>query len=85
MGFAAVAVAQGEGGRAAVLFGAAETLRESTAPFQRVYFEPHLAEAQSQLDGQIWERKWQEGKGMSLEQAIEYAIEEGEESSKLLR
>ncbi len=29
----------------AALFGAADALRASTAPFQRVYFEPHLAAA----------------------------------------
>jgi predicted ATPase/class 3 adenylate cyclase/Tfp pilus assembly protein PilF len=76
MGYAATAGAEGRLERAAVLFGAADALRESTATYQWVYFEPHIASAKAQLDEQCWTKSWQEGKGMSTEQVMAYAIEE---------
>jgi hypothetical protein len=42
----------------------------------RPLFERDLATARAQLDEEDWRKAWQEGKGMSMEQAIAYAMEE---------
>ncbi len=60
--------------------GAAEVLGEaisfSMSPFVRAHYdyEGYLAAARSQLDEEAWKAAWAEGKAMSPEQAIEYAL-----------
>jgi predicted ATPase/class 3 adenylate cyclase/Tfp pilus assembly protein PilF len=78
-GLAAVAVSRGQAQRAARLYGAEEALREAVgipldAP-DRVQYEVNLAAGRAQLDEATWQEAWEEGRAMSVEQAIEYARE----------
>jgi predicted ATPase/class 3 adenylate cyclase len=80
LGLACVAAAQGEAERAARLFGASEALPEamgtSLEPGERALQEPYLAAARSRLDETSWQQVWAEGRAMTLEEAIAYALEE---------
>ena len=84
-GLACGAEAQGEAERAARLFGATEVLRESTSfplePALRTLEEPYLLGARSQLEEGAWTEAWEEGRAMSVETAIEYALSEEESST----
>jgi non-specific serine/threonine protein kinase len=77
-GLACVAGAEGEAERAAKLFGAAEALRGALSvrpePDLRKLQEPYLVMARSQLEEGAWTEAWEEGRAMSMEQAIEYAL-----------
>jgi predicted ATPase/DNA-binding SARP family transcriptional activator/DNA-binding CsgD family transcriptional regulator len=79
-GLACVCVAEGATKRASRLFGAAEALREAVGiehmPEEDIWREPYLAAARSRLDEASWEEAWAEGRVMSMEQAIEYALSE---------
>ena len=72
--------ARGRGERAARLYGAAEVLRESLAapllPAERPFYERHLVASRSQLDETAWEAAWSEGRAMTMEDAVGYALEE---------
>jgi len=82
---AAVLIEKGEGEqsrkalRAARLFGASDVLRGATdAPFwpaERADYNRNVAIAHAQVDEAAWEKARQEGRAMSMEQAIEYALE----------
>ena len=76
-GLACSASTSGEEERAARLFGAAEALREAEgyfqAPRERALREPFLGVARSQL----WQEALAQGRAMSLEEAVEYALSEG--------
>jgi len=75
-----VAALRGEPVRAARLWGAAEALREymgmSLSRFDLAHsgYEQDLANARSSLDERTWAVAWSEGRAMSPEQAIEYAL-----------
>jgi hypothetical protein len=75
---AGVAGAQKQPIQACHLFAAADALRKSLGvfmwPAERVDYERYLSATQTQLDGETWQDLWQEGRAMSLEQAIEYAL-----------
>jgi predicted ATPase/DNA-binding CsgD family transcriptional regulator/Tfp pilus assembly protein PilF len=81
-GLACSSAAQGKGERAARLFGATEalheTVREAVAfehtPEEAAWREPYLATTRSRLDEAAWQAAWAEGRAMSMEQAIEYAL-----------
>lgn len=77
-GIAEVAVAQRRPERAVRLFGAAEALRGAIGaprpPGFRSYCERDLAAARDSLDEAAFENTWEEGRIMSPEQAIEYAL-----------
>jgi DNA-binding CsgD family transcriptional regulator/tetratricopeptide (TPR) repeat protein len=77
-GMACIAAAEGEAVRAARLFGAARGLYEAGGyhhmPEEDAVREPYLADARSRLDEASWEEAWAEGRAMSMEQAIEYAL-----------
>jgi predicted ATPase/DNA-binding SARP family transcriptional activator/DNA-binding CsgD family transcriptional regulator len=80
---AAVCGQQGYVGRAARLWGAAEVLREASGfsqpPDDKRVLEPFLEDARSRLDGATFQAAWEEGRTMTEEQAIGYALsEEGE-------
>jgi predicted ATPase/DNA-binding SARP family transcriptional activator/DNA-binding CsgD family transcriptional regulator len=79
-GLACVAGVRGEAERAAKLFGVAEALREAVGsqhvPEEDALREPYLAASRTQLDEASWEEAWAEGRVMSMEQAIEYALSE---------
>ena len=84
-GLACGAGAQGEAEKAARLFGATEALREATGfslePALRTLEEPYLVGARSQLEEGAWTEAWEEGRAMSVETAIEYALSEEESST----
>ena len=68
--------------RAARLWGAAEGMSETygtnlaRAVRSLVDYEGRLAAARSRLDDAAWSAAWAEGRAMSPEQAIEYALEQ---------
>jgi predicted ATPase/class 3 adenylate cyclase len=80
-GIAGVAGAEGEGERAARLYGAAQALREAIgAPLLAADLprhERHVATARSGVDRAAWEAAWEQGRTMTAEEAISYALEEG--------
>ena len=80
-GLAVVAGAQGLAERSTRLFGAAEGLMEAVgAPvYNYVKVDPSLyqrtkASARSQLGEQAFEAVWAEGRALTFEQAVEYAL-----------
>jgi tetratricopeptide (TPR) repeat protein len=64
--------------RAVRLFGAAEALREAIghqpAPQDQADYDGRLAATRSRLELVAFEAAWAEGRAMTLEQAIEYAL-----------
>jgi predicted ATPase/class 3 adenylate cyclase len=76
-GLACVAEAEGEAKRATRLFGVAEALREAVGyhqtPEESALREPYLATARSRME----ETEWAEGRAMTFEGAISYALEDG--------
>ena len=81
-GMAGVAGAEGEGERAARLYAAAKALRETIgAPLlagDLPRHERHVAAARSGVERATWEAAWEEGRTMSAEEAIAYALREGD-------
>jgi len=79
VGLAATALAQGLFERAIQLSGAAETLREVFGTFISPAVESirvdYVARARGRLDKTTCEAAWATGRAMSLERAIEYALE----------
>ncbi|MDQ4077920.1 MAG: tetratricopeptide repeat protein [Chloroflexota bacterium] len=78
-GFAQLMVATGKPQRGVRLCGAAEIIRETIgAPPQeaeRVHHERYVAVARAQLDESTFATLWTEGRAMTLEQAIAYALD----------
>ncbi|HSH77819.1 MAG TPA: tetratricopeptide repeat protein, partial [Herpetosiphonaceae bacterium] len=76
---AGVAVDQGQATRAARLFGASEALRERIGivvdPDDRPEYARDVAAARRQLDETAFAAAWAEGRAMTLEQAVAYALE----------
>jgi hypothetical protein len=70
-----IANAQGQGSRAARLLGAAESLREAShspmIPYERAEYEQSVAA----LRGQASESDWAEGRALTLDQAVAFALE----------
>jgi predicted ATPase/DNA-binding CsgD family transcriptional regulator len=87
MGLAAVATHRDHLRRAAKLYGASEALREASGlsprPFGRIAYdyEGYLATVRGGLDEPDFDAAWSEGRAMSLEQAIEYALSAEEPSA----
>jgi predicted ATPase/DNA-binding CsgD family transcriptional regulator len=79
-GVAEVAVFRAQPSRATRLFGAAASLREAIGaprpPAFRAYCERDLATARRQLDATSFTKARTEGRAMSLQAAIEYALEQ---------
>jgi DNA-binding CsgD family transcriptional regulator len=80
-GLASMYGAEGKIVRAARLWGAEETLLEkledavfASVPYRSLH-RSQVAAARSQLDEAAWTAAWTEGRAMSLEQAVEYALE----------
>jgi len=77
-GLAGVACAQGDYEKAAGLFGAAEALRETLAvpraPSDQADHDQRVASARAALGDANFAAAWAEGRAMTLEQAIEYAL-----------
>jgi predicted ATPase/class 3 adenylate cyclase len=78
-GLGVVAVGMGEVERGAKLLGVVEGLLESLGAVlnreDRLPYERAVASARSLLGEEAFERAWQEGRGMSMEEAIDYALE----------
>ena len=73
-----VAAALGESERAARLWGAASAWREAiNEPLPLTYQRDYAAsidQARTKLGEKVYESAWSEGRAMSSEQAIEYAL-----------
>ena len=82
---AEMAWASGGGPRAARLWGAADALRELTGspwmPLERRLHEPYLADARTGMEEGDWRAAWEEGRAMTLEDAIAFALEDTEEQA----
>jgi predicted ATPase/class 3 adenylate cyclase len=76
---AGVAAARGEIRRAARLWGAAAAFRGvNNIPWlaeEREMIEPHIEAARTRLEEAIWHEEWKQGRAMSLDQAVGYALE----------
>jgi predicted ATPase len=84
-GLAGVAASQGRAARSARLFGAAEALSEKMGvevswSAWRTLNERDLAIARGELGEETFEAAWAEGRAMTFEQAVEYALEDDEAS-----
>ena len=77
--FAAFSAKQGQLLRAARLFGAAAASRETSGMrrFQHLdgQYEQNLAQARSMLDTEVWQAAWLAGSALTLEQAVEEALQ----------
>ena len=80
-GLAELATVRGEPERAARLWGAAEALREAIGlpgpADDRVRYERSLAAARAQTSPDRFTAAWAEGRGMSLDAAVTYALGAG--------
>lgn len=84
MNLAHAAGTAGKAIREAHLYGAAQGLRESAEiPLldleAREHFEHPVETARSEVEVEAWERAWEEGRTMNLDEAISYALEGTEE------
>ena len=80
VGLAGVAARQGHPEDAARLFGAAEALREKTGavpsfPATQAPYEIDLAKVGTELDPETFDAAWAEGRAMTFEVAVAYALE----------
>jgi hypothetical protein len=80
VGWAGLARALGQLGRAARLSGAVEALRETIGSRleqeEQTEHERTISAARSGLDESRFNELWREGQAMTLEQAVAYALEE---------
>ena len=81
-GFACVAGAEGETERAARLWGAAQALQEAKGiprdPDFLAEADTRISAVRSGMGEQAWEEAWRKGRTMTLDEAVSYALEEGE-------
>jgi len=84
---AAAVSMRGEHGRAAWLFGAAEALREAVGafvlPLYRAEYDRGVAATRAGLDDVAFSAAWSEGRAMTPEQAVEYALEPSSATPRL--
>jgi DNA-binding CsgD family transcriptional regulator len=91
-GVGCLSAAEGEASRAARLFGAAQALFEALfesvgavalehTPEEVAWREPYLRAARSRLGEAAWGEVLAQGRAMTLEEAIEYAISKEESST----
>jgi non-specific serine/threonine protein kinase len=87
-GCACVAGARSEGERAAQLWGAAQALHEGKSiPRDTDWLaeaEARIAALRSGLGEKAWEAAFAKGKAMGLDEAVEYALSEGEPAATTL-
>ena len=81
--FGLIAMAQEQPARAVILFSAAEALREVSnsvrTPDEQKEFEDAKSSLQSGMNEEGFNKVWEEGRSMTMEQAIEFAIVETDE------
>ena len=74
-----IAKAQGQVKRALRLLGAAEALREkiniAMTPPERVVYDREVTDLKANMDSNEFASPWAEGRAMSMEQAIQFAVE----------
>ena len=79
--FAFIAKGQEQGERAVKLMSAAAALRAASSsprtPQEQIEYERELADLRTGLDDKTFNLHWEEGQSITMEQAIEYALEEG--------
>jgi predicted ATPase/class 3 adenylate cyclase len=79
-GLAAVVAALGSSLRAARIWGAAERLRAEAGsplpPKDRPAYDRRVAAARTREDNAVFDRAWQDGRALTLEQAMELALRE---------
>jgi predicted ATPase/DNA-binding CsgD family transcriptional regulator len=86
LGLGLVAASREQPARAARLWGAVEAMEEvfgiRITPLARsaTNYESHLAASRSRLGEAAWEATWVEGRAMTPEQAVEYALEPPQEA-----
>jgi non-specific serine/threonine protein kinase len=82
--WAGVAAAGGQPARAARLFGAAQALLDAAGlarqPYLRAVYARDLAATRAALAPAAFGTAWSEGRAMSLEQAVAYALEDAQDS-----
>jgi non-specific serine/threonine protein kinase len=82
IGIALVALGSNHPSRAARLFGAADSLREKLGtplpPSQRNRYDLLVESIRAQLNASTFEKAWAEGRAMTLEQGIEFALNKSE-------
>lgn len=80
MGMALVAFTRGQARYAARLFGAADELRERIntplPPSQQPLYDSLLRSLRAELDEETFQSMWEEGRGLTLQQAIESALKD---------
>lgn len=90
IGLAGVLGATGKPEQAARIFGAVEALREAIGmsgkmdPSDRADYEHYLANTRAHLDPAVFARAWAEGRQMTQEQTIEYALAEQVDTTRLV-
>lgn len=81
-GLARTAVSQDQVERAARLFGAAEALRKAIGtpipPSDRGEYDQSVASVRARLGEETFAAAWEESRAMSMEETINYALEEGD-------
>lgn len=84
-GLAKIASAEGNAERAARILGAAEALRQAAnlplPPSERTDYEHDITALRAKLDEAAFSNVWAEGRAMTMEQAVEYALAEQVEPS----
>ena len=75
-----IAIAHEQDERAARLLGAAEALREKIhiqmSQFERVEYDQQVSELRNGLDEKVFSNLWSEGRLMTMEQAIQFGLEQ---------
>jgi hypothetical protein len=78
-----IAKAQERGERAVKLMGAAEALRAASSslrtPQEQIEYERELASLRAGMNEETFELLWAEGQSMSMDQAIDFAMDEQRE------
>jgi hypothetical protein len=78
--FAFIAKAQEQAERAATSFGAAAALREkiniAMTPQERIEYDREVADLRAGMDEQVFDSAWAQGRAMTMDEAIEYALNE---------
>jgi predicted ATPase/class 3 adenylate cyclase len=81
--FGFIALAENQNERALQLFAAAHTLREKAGtpmrPDEQIYFDGQLNTLREKLDLMQFDSIWSKGNAISIEQAIEFALEPNDE------
>jgi len=77
-GLGTLATVCGESTRAAILLGAATSLRTEikapTSPAKQQKLNTAISKTRSELGESVFSREWEKGRAMSLDQAIDYAL-----------